>query len=536
MTEVMVQIGTAIQYRVLGKLQVKVQQVKAEEEARREAIEEAQAASRFKDVEADREKWEGKYGNKKGEFAAMEEGLPLATLGKDGRTGSAASLMHRTTSAYENQSNGAQSPISHLDGDSAHSNLLPQVQLGDPITTATGVTSSEGLHSPVAVTAEDAERVRLLKEIEDTKKSIEVLRTSTPTSSIALLDRPLSATVPFDTARPNRQSVMTQGSRASTYASIPRPLSTSPAEDTHNREWQEYLADRKLFTPPSGVTPPIESSIGRLSKIPDSVMEAINRRERTVSAYELGSNLPSSSASPADPQVPRPSSTTPYTRRHTSLDMQAVAAPMRPMAAVTLPKPESGSRLPPIVTGHADSPLLRKSSDTPGARMIQTDDSHRSRITFEELGARHRARLSKLQQPVTDEMQNSIQLADAKARYEKNREAEKRAATRKEAMASGAAPALGPRLPSGGKKQQQQQPGGASPRPSTSRAPASEMFAQIPQESGLAKAAQWTRRQSSIPLEEAVSARPRGVEPERHAERPSAGRKRYSSGPNRVVN
>lgn len=513
---------------MLGKLQVKVQQVKAEEEARRAAREEEQAASRFKTVEADREKWEGKYGNKKGQYAAMEEGLPLATLAKDGRMDSAASLMRRTTSGYEYQSNGAQSPTSHPDGESAHSNLLPQIQLGDSIAAATGAISAEGGSTPMGVTAEEVERMRLLKEIEDTKKSIDVLRSSTPASSVAFFDRPLSSAAPFDTARPRRESAVTQGSRLSTYAPNVKPP-MPPADDTHNREWQEYLADRKLFTPPSGVTPPIEASFGRLSKVPDSVVDAINRRERTVSAYELGSNLATESASPVESQMPRPSSTTPYSRRATSLDMLAVPPPIRPMATVTLPRPQSGSRPPPIITGHAHSPLLRKSSDTPGATMVQKDDAHRSSITFEELGARHRARLSKLQQPVTEELQNSVQLADVKARYDRNREVEKRAAVKKEAMISGAAPTLGPRLPSAIEKLQ---PGETSPRTSTSRAPASEMLAQIPQESGLTKAAQWTLRQA----EEPPSGRQRGDTERRPAERPPPGKKRYSSGPNRVVN
>lgn len=471
--------------------------------------------------------------NKKGQYVAMEEGLPLATLAKDGPTDSATSLMHRTTSGYEYQSNGAQSPTSHPDGDSAHSNLLPQIQLGDSIAATTSVTSPGGSSSPVAGTTEEAERVRLLKEIEDTKKSIEVLRTSTPASSVAFFDRPLSSAAPFDTARPRRESAVTQGSRLSTYAPNTRPPSTPPVDDTHNREWQEYLADRKLFTPPSGVTPPIEASFGRLSKVPDSVVEAINRRERTVSAYELGSNLATQSASPVDSQMPRPSSTTPYSRRLTSLDMLAVPSPIRPMPAVTLPRPQSGFRPPPIITGHAESPLLRRSSDAPGPAMVQKDDVRRASITFEELGARHRARLSKLQQPVTEEMQNSVQLADAKARYDRNREVEKRAAVKKEATISAAAPKLGPRLPSANQKQQ---PAETCPRASATRAPASEMLAQIPQESGLTKAAQWTLRQSSMQVEEAPSGRQRGEAERRPAERPPAGRKRYSSGPNRVVN
>lgn len=481
-------------------------------------------------MEKDLESWEGKYGNKKGEFTAMEEGFPLATLAKDSRPDSTVSLMRRTTSGYEHGSNGAISPTTQPDGESTRSaNFLPPMQLGDSISVTTGVPATNGNNPPMTVSAEELERVRLMREIEDTKKSIEALRTSTSAGSVMLPERPTSSATHFDSARSRRQSALSHGSRLSTHApDIATSQGSATPNGSANREWQEYLADRKLFTPPSGVTPPIEPSIGRLSKIPDAVLEAMNRRERTVSAYELGASSTPTMEDPLGTTDARPNSITPYTRRRSSLDLLVAPALARPAPATMGPRPQSGYRSAPIVTGHADSPLLRKSSEARGG---SPEDAHRT-ITFEELGARHRARLSKLQQPVTEEMQNSLDLAAAKARYTKNREAEKRAAAKKAADTGGRAQQASPsRLQ-------------REPQSATARGPDSSMLANIPQESGMTKAAQWTRRQSSMQLDRAavtleLPVGERSVRPRGQAEGPrdrSLPCQRYSLGPNKVVN
>ncbi|KAJ9106093.1 hypothetical protein QFC21_001233 [Naganishia friedmannii] len=511
-------IGTAIQYRVLGKLHVKVQQLQAEERARCDDEEEEKAAARFKGVEDDREKWEGKYGNKKGQMSAMEEGVPLTTLSKDSRPDSTLSLMRRTASGHEgHSSSGAYSPGAHLDGESRGSaSLLPQMQLGDSIIAATGIDTDEGA-SYGTVTAEDAERLRLKREIEDTKRSIEFLRTSTPTSSVPLLERPISSAAPFDSARTRRPSALSYGSRASGYSQLPL-TSASPISATgrQNRDWEEYLADRKLFTPPAGVTPPIESSFGRLSKMSDSVLEAIHKRERTMSAHELGAGLAAEEAQVG--MVPDP--TMPYNRRHSSMEVLALAQPARPAPIATQPRPQSGYRSPPVITGHADSHLLTKSGE---GRNLPFDNAQRGSISFEELNARHRNRLSKLQLPVTEEIQSSMQLAEVKARYDKNREAEKRAAAKKAAADS----VPGPRKVS--------QPTGTTDTPHLplARGPESSVLANIPQESGTTKAARWAQRQSTLGV---ALERPVAFERPSEQERARGSRRRYSSGPDKIVN
>ncbi|KAJ9091209.1 hypothetical protein QFC19_009205 [Naganishia cerealis] len=535
-------IGTAIQYRVLGKLHVKAQQIQAEERARCDAEEEEQAAARFRNVEQDLEKWEGKYGNKKGQLASMEEGLPLATLSKDSRPDSTLNLTQRTASGYEVQSSGgAQSPGAHPDGESVHSaNLLPLMQLGESIAAATGV-SVEGVSSTQATTAEESERIRLKKEIEDAKKSIEVLRNSTPSSSVALLERPISSAAVVDSARARRPSAPSHGSRLSTYSQLPlntaSPVSATSPVNPHNREWEEYLADRKLFTPPAGVTLPIESTTGRLSKMSDSVLEAINKRERTMSAHELGASFTTEDTQPRPRSGMdlRPNSTTPYTRRYSSLDMLATVQTGRPAPIAVHPRPQSGYRSPPIITGHADSNLLVKSGES---RAVQSDNAQRGSVSFEEFSARHRSRLSKLQQPVTEEIQNTIQLAEVKARYDKNREAEKRAAARKIATDSIPGPRKGSQPTSNSGQTFE------APPPVVSRGPESSVLAKIPQESGLSKAEQWTQRQSSLGAaldkptfsERPVQQKQSGMREDEDEARARERRRRYSSGPDRLVN
>lgn len=500
--------------------------MQAEEKARRDAEEEEKAAARFRGVAEDREKWEGKYGNKKGQLTAMEEGLPLAILTKDSRPDSTLSLMQRTASGHDVPlSSDAYSPGVHPDGESARSaNLLPQMQLGDSIIATTGIDKDESVASGT-VTAEEAERFRLKREIEDTKKSIEILRASTPSSSVPLLERPISSAAPYDSARTRRPSALSYGSRASGHSQLPL-TSASPvsANSPHDRDWEEYLSDRKLFTPPAGVTPPIESSFGRLSKRSDSVLDAINKRERTMSAHELGVGLAGGEAQAGTGVEPR-SSAMPYNRRHSSsLEILTLTQPTRPPLVATHPRAQSGYRSPPIITGHADSNLLNKSSQS---RNVPSDNAQRGSISFEELNARHRNRLSKLQLPVTEEIQNAIQLAEVRARYDKNREAEKRAAARKAAVDS----VPGPRRVSqatglsGGLVDTSQAP--------ITRGPESSVLANIVQESGTSKAARWAQRQSTlgVALEKPVAfERPSEQEPVRGSQR------RYSSGPNKVVN
>lgn len=108
-------------------------------------------------------------------------------------------------------------------------------------------------------------------------------------------------------------------------------------------------------------------------------------------------------------------------------------------------------RLPPVIIGHAKPP----SGPKPAAPQRT--------LTYDELDARHRRRLSKLQAPVTDKMKEEVDVAEARDRWArmtrlerdemKRREKERmeRAAEREryegEGEAAGAREAALPRVP-----------------------------------------------------------------------------------------
>jgi hypothetical protein len=455
-------IGTAIQYRVLGMLQIKLEQIKHEDAERKEAEEEARAAARFKEHDTELGEWESKYGKTKG----LNGDVPLVTLGKNGPSSSMHSLVRPYTNA---ESEGMRDPGSMEMMAQSHSQSdtrslggqsvgrLPVMGLGGSISGG----DDGRMHSPGLSTAdmspEERERIRLLDEINEVKKSIEVLRSTTPTS-VDMLSTAGSMTAGGGTAtgtRSRTQSGMSLGGAsfasglgAGATGSLARTAQPSPinvvtptvaelAQAKKDKEWNDYLAERKLFTPPAGISPPIETSFphrarqaeqfGRLSKLPDSVVQAMDRRERTVSAYELG-------VSEIDREdIPQPRSAgLPLGVRHSVQDLR------QPELTHQRQSTEPSSRestyqhnrlsSAPLVTGHAYSTNRAKESVEP----INRPAAERT-VTHEELTARHRAKLSQLQKPVSESMQEEIRLAEAKAKYEKQKEAERKMMAKKEA-------------------------------------------------------------------------------------------------------
>ena len=505
------QIGTAIQYRILGMLQVKMEQIKQEDAERKEAEEEARAAGRFKEHHEDLEKWENKYGVNKGLGGSGD--VPLATLGKD-MSASSQSLVRPDTRAESGFSHDLQSETRSLGGQSI--GRLPLMALGGSISPALGEDGRvQSPHSQIEMSAEEKERLRLLDEISEVKKSIEVLRSTTPTS-VELLATPGDWNAG---TRSRTQSGLSMGSFASGLGGGSSSRNDQPSPTTaftptagdinrskKDKEWTDFLADRKLFTPPAGVSPPIEASfaqprnsIGRLSKIPDSVVQAMNRRERTVSAYELGSSdfdreeivQPMSAALPLE------------TRR----SVQNLGEARTDDARMTRNSSylQHRSSAAPLITGHAQSAASRRESGNASSRPPVMERT----ITHEELTTRHRNKLAQLQRPITDSMQDEIRLTEARAKYEKQQDAERRDMARKEAE--------------------------RAKRSSTASAVKPDTvpdMRQVPREAGVDRAAQWRQSQAAEQLivDEAHSYAPRGKREDRRTDR------RDSRGPNQYVN
>ena len=441
-------------------LQIKLDQIKKEDAERKEAEEEARATARFKEHDTELEKWEGKYGNAKG----LGGDVPLVTLAKDHPSSSMQSLVRPYTSNGSEilhdpgsmEMIHSQSDARSLGGQSV--GRLPVMALGGSISPALG--EDGRVQSPTSTTEmspEERERIRLLDEISEVKKSIEVLRSTTPTS-VDVLSTTGSYTAGGG-SRSRTQSGMSLG--AASFASglgggaggstgrnaQPSPITAlTPtaaeiAQAKKDKEWNDYLAERKLFTPPAGISPPIETSFpqracqsenfGRLSKIPDSVVQAIDRRERTMSAYELGANEVDRE------EIVQPhSATLPLGVRHSVQDLRQPEPSHQWQYSEPSPREPAyqHNRLSsaPMITGHAYSGTSKTNRNRESAESTSRPATERT-ITHEELTARHRAKLSQLQKPVSESMQQEIRIAEAKAKFEKQKDAERKMMARKEA-------------------------------------------------------------------------------------------------------
>lgn len=474
-------------------LQIKLEQIKQEDAERKEAEEEARSAARFKEHGDELEKWESKYGNTKG---LVGGDVPLVTLGKDGHpsssmqslvgpytsTGSEGAMNDPGSMEMMRPSNSHyQSDTRSLGGQSV--GRLPIMALGDGISPALGEDGRDQSRSPTSMaemSSEERERIRLLDEISEVKKSIEVLRSTTPTS-VDMLSTTGSLTA-GQGSRSRTISGMSLG--AASFASglhgrgpagstgratqpspvtAVTPTAAEVAQAKKDKEWNDYLASRQLFTPPAGVSLPIEPSVphrarqadgfGRLSRIPDSVVQAMERRERTVSAYELGVNEMDRE------EVVQPHSAT------LPLGRQPQSAGISPREPTYQHNRLSSA---PLGTGHAYSGAAKADRKRESVESTSRPAAERT-ITHEELTARHRAKLSQLQKPVSESMQEEIRLAEAKAKYEQQKDAERKMMARKEAERKLSRPIAG---------KPDREAAGPDPR-------------HVPRESAVDRAAQW---------------------------------------------
>lgn len=517
-------VGTAVQYRFLGKIKVRLDQIRQEDTERRAAEDEARNQARFKEHDEELEKWEGKYGNKKG---LDGESLPLPVLGKQQEhAGSTRSLMRPDTVSESRPSNERELDTVRSGRESAmdmsslrnrqSAGSLPVMDLGDTITVAGEDASVAEKRGTTPMNPDEQERERLMDEIISVRKSIEILRSTTPNSVDALSQ--LGGAGPME-PRSRTQSGLSFASGlgevikrpTSAVPSIrPLPAATAPlkqaADETaqqaqveKDKEWNDYLAERKLFTPPAGVSPPIasssaeirQSSLGRLSKIPDSVMEAIGRRERGMSAYELGT------FAHGDQQATSPREE-PNVQRFPQLSLYEPArlAPQRKLEHVIVPQqpPLSGQtshHAGPTITGHADSPVLQSvpsgNAQPPNKRASAIERT----VTHEELMSRHRAKLAQLQNPVTETLKEETRLAEAKARYEKQKSVEQKLMEKREAE----------RVKRGSQLQLEEKATSNHPRQSRTD------LISVPKQSGLDRAAQWRKSvaMESVPVRDTTT-------------------------------
>ncbi|KAJ8474752.1 hypothetical protein ONZ45_g15842 [Pleurotus djamor] len=419
-------MGIAVQLRILRVLQRKLEEI-AEEERKRDEEQELQAAERFQGLTSEKDDWEREHPPLPKHFR-NESGYSSTPLMKDldspatpnsGHHASSFTLTDSRPRAHSNVSEFFAGPAPDEDVRRAFRSqspgALPALDLGLGI--KDDVPSNFIAQNTQKDSDTDGETAKkkqdLMAEIMELRRSIDVLKSETPTPSSASASRHqslLSRRASLDASaalapgpshlRPPRETdprgrvhsmELSHLARSSLLGeSISRPTS-APLRDN---DWDAYLHDRKLVQPPTGITPPIAttqsgSSAARLP-VPQAVVEALDRRKRRENALGVGSGSDSDDT---------------------------------PLARITPARHNSGGNVPVSIL-----PPKKLAVHSPSPQRAD----NRSR-TFEELNERHREKMRDLQGPLTKAEREQAELAAAKQRWEKSKAVERDAVTKRQA-------------------------------------------------------------------------------------------------------
>ena len=500
-------------------LQARLRQLSVEHRRRDEELE-RRAASRFGALENEREEWEKRHS--RGGSGAMDVERDAGTE-KRASTANMPLLMQDGTSlpGTPSQTERALSTDLYfrpgtpgglggtLDMDKPQSpGLLPPIDLGVQVKSQL----PEGLISKNAMIDDHPEirkRKELIDEIRDLRRSIGSLgkaaestrvslggveyeadrqaalaratalarvtspHLSTGTSAGILLGGGGGSSGNRDRARSMPLSMSSGGAlRAptATATGTTSPLTSSgrpgSAPLRRNEEWESYVSERKLFTPPSGVTPPIRPSpvpepllreMSQARVVPsEAVSSALEERKRRESLFGMGlsekdtasgimgggspsqekSSWFNSDSSKRENSIPAPPRASPSHRRSNSLGdvftrLTLPSSSSKPVTAdpTTAPPDDKPSQSP-------QSPTFPRPVVLPPQRRTSLSSPPEPRvITYEELQERHKAKMKRIQEPVSRAAEEEATLAEARSRWERSKAIEKEVMGRKRAEA-----------------------------------------------------------------------------------------------------
>ncbi|GJE85732.1 atrophin-1 family-like protein [Phanerochaete sordida] len=457
-------MGIAVQLRILNILQRKLREIK-EEQRRLDVEAEARAAAHFADVEREKEEWERehptllKHGRNDSNLShtplMKDTELGLSTpsdekrastftlpSGTRQRVQSGVSSLMLNSPPIEDRPSQSPGPLPTLDLGVDLERDVPQNYISEDLELRQRV-RSPSLTLSVAQDLEDLKKKQeLLSEIQNIRKSIEILKSETPapesstdsarpsfSSRLEFGALPVPGPSHLRPPRPNDprsrvQSMELSNLRAYNPSPVGRPTSV-PLQD---EAWDTYLRERKLLQPPSGVTPPIPTSppvaspTPRLA-VPSAVTAALLQRQRRESSLSFG-QVPSG----AD----RPPSAEALGRR--SLSNSKTWSPEElPPALRPQPHQKSASQSS-FAPGIILPPRGRNASSPPPPK-----ESANKVMSFEELEERHREKLRQLQQPLTQAEKEQAEIQAAKMRWERAKERERQAVLKRQAEQAAAA-------------------------------------------------------------------------------------------------
>ncbi len=245
-----------------------------------------------------------------------------------------------------------------------------------------------------------------------------------------------------------------------------------------NEEWESYVTERKLFTPPLGVTAPIRSSpvpealrrgISPTRVSPsEAVSSALEERKRRESLFGIGvsdKDTTSGRGGGGGGGSPSPhltlsgidekSSSWFNSDSSRSRREHSASASAPPLASPTHRRSHSlgdaisrlalpSSSKPPAAAAAADDdddkPLQSPTSPRPVVLPPQRRTSLPSPpeprvVTYEEFQERHKAKMKRMQEPVSRAAEEEATLAEARSRWERSKAIEKEVMARRRSEA-----------------------------------------------------------------------------------------------------
>lgn len=420
-----------------------MKQMRDEEDARVDAVEVGKAAERFKNLEAEQNEWEEKYGHGASPSAGPSSSghqtvpdtprdvpqLEFARESRDKRFESTHSLLSLAEkSRYEAVPQG-----------SPTADVFPRARDESPREELREPANDKGKEVGEDKVLED--QMKLLDEVKrarlEIRSSIDRLRTtsalshreshsgaSTPTmdrfgethsrrisgtSSKMLLDRPVSI---LEKPSPTQ----------STFGHSPAQSPPQPPKS----EWEQYVSSRNIVS----------------SSIPEDPSAAPSMRRQ--SSYDR-------SAAPVHPEQRMQRTTSFVEPRATDFGVEHLgpvstypARESRRESPQTLPRPMSNYELLRPASQYDAAPASHRTSQYApgvilgsaaggGAGAARGSQSMPRAMTYEELADRHRKRISALQDPVSSKMNEEVQLAAAKERWERQKRTERDEMRKREA-------------------------------------------------------------------------------------------------------
>jgi hypothetical protein len=417
-------MGIALQLRILKLLQRKLKEI-SEMQKKQDEEEERRAADRFAGLDMEKQEWEAQRKSVLHHGRNESDLSDVALLEEGKRSTPGTPQPDDYTTLVGGQRQRYQSGVSDLMTDegrrSQSPGAIPALDLGRGIE---GSVPQDYLADSKEVSRIEEEvraREKLKLEIEDIRKSIIYLEDVTPTRS----NRPSLASrtdiIGYREGSRSRTNSLELGAmmRSSSIGAT-RPKSAPIPED-----WDAYVRDRKLLQPPSGPSPPIQTSpppMTQRTSMSSALLDAVANRQKVESMFGVKPSAPVEGPS-SIPYQPIPQ------RSQDSEDT--------PLALIVPSNPKPSNRTSHIRSKSAGPPVTilppQKASHHHIHHPIKEEEAPPRVATYEELAERHQRKIRDIQAPLTRAEREAAELGDAKRRWERAKALEKEAVTKRQA-------------------------------------------------------------------------------------------------------